>query len=296
MSLETGAPPLDASVKAKLADMRSAFRAMGSVVVGYSGGVDSTVVARVAHEELGERAIAVIGDSEAFPLGEVEAALEAAARFGIEVVRVTTHEMRNPNFRINTPDRCYHCKSELFSVLASVAASRGIAFVADGSNADDVSDHRPGMRAAGELGVRSPLLEAGITKAEVRKIARHLGLPNWDRPSFACLSSRFPYGTEITRELLERVDACERTLRELGFRQFRVRHHDTTCRIELEPPDLARALELRGILVERFRAAGYLYVALDLEGFRSGKMNDGLASGSTVPTSALRRTNAHREG
>jgi uncharacterized protein len=268
------APCLEGETARRFAQLEALLADMQSVVVGYSGGVDSTVLAKVAHDVLGARALAVIGNSEAFPKGEVDAALEVAQAIGMAVTCVPTHELSDPKFRANSPERCYHCKSELFGVLRRVADDRGFRCVADGSNADDAGDYRPGMRAGNELGVRSPLREAGMNKADVRAVARSLGLPNWDKPSFACLSSRFPYGTEITHELLERVDACERTLRELGFRQFRVRHHDTVCRIEVEPSDFPRLLDARAVVLERFRAAGYTYVSLDIEGFRSGKMND----------------------
>ena len=263
---------------------------MGQVVIGYSGGVDSTVVLKVAHDVLGEGAVAVTGDSEAFPQGEVDAALKVAEEMGITVTRVRTHELANPNFAVNTPNRCYHCKTELFTELQTVATERNIPWIADGSHSDDgrPGDHRPGLRAADERGVRSPLREAGMTKADVRELAMHLGLENWDKPSFACLSSRFPYGTEITADLLARLDGCEKTLRELGFRQFRVRHHDTVARIEVEPQDIMRLVELREPIHARFKELGYTYVTLDLEGYRSGKMNDTLAkSPGVVPLSAI---------
>lgn len=283
---------LSPEMQAKYDQMRDLLREMGEVVIGYSGGVDSAVVLKVAHDVLGDKAVAVTGDSEAFPQGEVDAALKVAEEMGVEVVRVRTHELSNIHFRVNNPDRCYHCKTELFSELLQVAAARGIRWIADGSHADDVGDHRPGMRAGEEHGVRSPLREAGIHKSEIRELAAYLGLSNWDKPSFACLSSRFPYGTEITPELLDRLDRCEKALRDLGFRQFRVRHHDTICRIEVEPQDIPRLVELREQVNASFKDLGYTYVTVDLEGYRSGKMNDTLAKGDavTIPVSSLFRT------
>lgn len=270
--------------------LRALIAEMGRVVIGYSGGVDSTLVLRVAHDVLGDDAIAVTGDSEAFPQGEVDAATDVAAEMGVSVVRVRTHELANPHFAVNNPNRCYHCKTELFTELRQVADERGIAWILDGSHADDgrPGDHRPGMRAAEERGVRSPLREAGMTKADVRALSLHLGVPNWDKPSFACLSSRFPYGTTITAELLAQLDGCEKLLRQLGFRQFRVRHHDTIARIEVEPQDIPRVVELRETINARFRELGYTYVTVDLEGYRSGKMNDTLASRPvTVPLASI---------
>jgi uncharacterized protein len=287
----TPAGALSPELQAKYLRLRAILLEMGEVVVGYSGGVDSTLVLKVAHDTLGAKALAVIGDSEAFPQGEVEAARKVAQEMGVEVVVRATHELNNERFRINNPDRCYHCKTELFSVLAEVAQERGIRWIADGSHADDMGDYRPGMRAGEERGVRSPLKEAGIGKEEIRLLAQFLGLSNWDKPSFACLSSRFPYGTVITPQLLAQVDGCERYLRELGFRQFRVRHHDTVCRLEVEPQDFPRVLQLREQITARFRELGYLYVTLDLEGFRSGKMNDGLKgrAGNLIQIEAVRR-------
>jgi len=272
--------PMNSDLATKYERLQAILREMGQVVLGYSGGVDSTLVMKVAHDMLGDNAVAVTGDSEAFPQGEVDAALEVAAKMGVTVTRVRTHELANPNFAVNTPNRCYHCKTELFTELQQVAQERGIRWIVDGSHAEDgkPGDHRPGLKAAEERGVRSPLREAGFTKADVRALALYLDVPNWDKPSFACLSSRFPYGTHITAELLAKLDGCEKVLRELGFRQFRVRHHDTVARIEVEPQDIARLVELREPINARFKELGYTYVTLDLEGYRSGKMNDTLAA------------------
>jgi pyridinium-3,5-biscarboxylic acid mononucleotide sulfurtransferase len=284
------AEALSADLEEKYAHLRQILREMGEVVIGYSGGVDSTLVMKVAHDVLGRDAVAVTGDSEAFPQGEVDAALEVAAEMGVEVTRVRTHELANPLFAVNTSNRCYHCKTELFTELRTVADERGIRWIADGSHADDgkPGDHRPGLRAADERGVRSPLREAGMTKADVRALALHLGVRNWDKPSFACLSSRFPYGTSITSELLAQLDGCEKYLRQLGFRQFRVRHHDTVARIEVETQDIPRVVELREQIFASFKELGYTYVTLDLEGYRSGKMNDTLTQKSNfVPLAAL---------
>jgi len=271
---------LDSELATKYRRLEAILRELGQVVLGYSGGVDSTLVMKVAHDVLGENAVAVTGDSEAFPQGEVDAALEVAAKMGVTVTRVRTHELANPNFAVNTPNRCYHCKTELFTELQQVAQERGIRWIVDGSHAEDgkPGDHRPGLKAAEERGVRSPLREAGFTKADVRALALYLDVPNWDKPSFACLSSRFPYGTQITADLLAKLDGCEKYLRELGFRQFRVRHHDTVARIEVEPQDIVRLVELREPINARFKELGYTYVTLDLEGYRSGKMNDTLAA------------------
>jgi len=274
------ADALPAHLQAKYDRLRAILHEMGSVAIGLSGGVDSTLLVKVAHEVLGDRCLAVIGESEAFPEGEIEEAKRLAEQIGVRVRVVRTHELNNPLFRVNRPDRCYHCKTELFTILRRVADEEGIAWIADGSHLDDTSDYRPGMRAAQEFGVRSPLLEAGFRKAEIRELARGLGLPIWDKPAFACLSSRFPYGMPITRERLLQVDRAERFLRELGFRQVRVRHHETIARIEVPPDDFPRLLQHASAIVAHLKSLGYTYVALDLEGYRSGKMNDTLR---TIP-------------
>lgn len=279
VTFDTASPDvLSPELQSKYTSLQQILRDMGSVVIGYSGGVDSTLVLKVAHDVLGINAVAVTGDSEAFPQGEVDAALEVAEKMGVQVTRVRTHELSNIHFAVNNPNRCYHCKTELFSELKEVADAMNIPWILDGSHAEDgkPGDHRPGMKAAEEKGVRSPLREAGFSKADIRALSLYLGVPNWDKPSFACLSSRFPYGTEITAPLLARLDGCEKYLRDLGFRQFRVRHHDTVARIEVETQDIPRLVELRESINVRFKELGYTYITLDLEGYRSGKMNDTL--------------------
>ncbi|MEN3002319.1 MAG: ATP-dependent sacrificial sulfur transferase LarE [Armatimonadota bacterium] len=269
---------LTPELQAKYDRLRAILQEMGSVAIGLSGGVDSTLLVKVAHAVLGERCLAVIGESEAFPEGEIEEAKRLAEQIGVRVRLIRTHELNNPLFSVNRPDRCYHCKTELFRLMRQVADEEGITWIADGTHLDDTGDYRPGMRAAQEFGVRAPLLEAGFRKADIRALARALGLPIWDKPSFACLSSRFPYGTPITRELLIQVDRAERFLRELGFRQVRVRHHDTIARIEVPPEEFPRLLQHAPAIVAHLRSLGYTYVTLDLEGYRSGKMNDVLRS------------------
>ncbi|MBE0476412.1 MAG: ATP-dependent sacrificial sulfur transferase LarE [Coriobacteriia bacterium] len=248
-----------------------------SVLVAYSGGVDSTLLAVAAHAVMGSSCLAVLALSDTYPPSEADSARSTAAALGLRVMEVETNELADPRFRANGPDRCYHCKSELFGLLKTVAEVRGLEHVADGSNADDDADHRPGARAAAELDILTPLRDVGMTKAHVRDVARMLDLPNWDKPSMACLASRFPYGCEITSEDLERVMLAEDGLRALGLRQSRVRAHGEVARVEVGADEMQRAWESRAQVLEAVRAGGFPYVALDLEGYRSGSMNDVLA-------------------
>ncbi len=264
-------------INEKYTQLQSILRTMGGVAIGYSGGVDSTLLLKVAVDVLGDRAVAMIGRSDTYPTREFEEALALAKRIGARTVVVNTEETDVLKFQENPPDRCYYCKTELFGKLGELAAREGIAWIADGTITDDVGDFRPGMKAKSEKQVRSPLLEAGFSKEDVRALSRRLELPTWDKPAFACLSSRFPYGTGITRENLQKVDAAETYLRDLGFRFFRVRFHDSsTARIEIAPQDFPRIIDdtVRSGLITQLKALGFVYVTLDLQGYRTGSMNE----------------------
>jgi uncharacterized protein len=263
------------STSVKLQRLHAALASTGGAVVAFSGGTDSALVAAVAARALGDRALAVTAVSPSLPPGELGEAREVAALVGVRHRSVRTHEVGREAYAANGPDRCYHCKSELYDVLGRIAVEEGLPAVVSGANVDDLGDWRPGLQAAGERGVRHPLVEAGMTKAEVREAARDLGLPTWDKPASACLSSRIEHGVRITVEELSRVGRAERAVKELGFRQVRVRVHGDVARLEVEPGDLERIASpaVRQRVVEALRALGFRYVTLDLEGFRSGSMN-----------------------
>lgn len=272
---------MDPVLEEKDARLRGLLREAGGCVIGFSGGVDSTLLFAVAARELGVRALAVTATSATYPERELGEARELAARIGGRHRVIASEELDIPGFADNPADRCYHCKKELFQKLRAVAAEEGLPLVADGSNVDDRGDYRPGRRALRELGVRSPLEEVELSKAEIRALSRELGLPTWDKPAFACLSSRFPYGTRITREKLVQVGRAEEALRELGLRVLRVRHHGDVARLELGPEEFGRAADgLREEVVRRVKAAGFAYVALDLQGYRTGAMNETLSARS----------------
>ncbi|HLB24147.1 MAG TPA: ATP-dependent sacrificial sulfur transferase LarE, partial [Dehalococcoidia bacterium] len=249
-------------MESKLNDLRRIVGGMESAIIAFSAGVDSTFVAAVAAGILGERALAVTGVSPSIPASEVEEAKDLAARIGVRHLLLPTSEMDRPGYVENSPQRCYHCKTELYSLLEDMAARDGYAFVLDGCNIDDLGDHRPGRVAASEHRVRSPLIEAGLTKTDIRELSRRRGLPTWDKPAMACLSSRIPYGTPVTVGALDQIGAAEAFLRQLGLRQLRVRHHDEVARIEVEPQDVALVVEHRDRIVTRLRNLGYKYVTL----------------------------------
>jgi uncharacterized protein len=270
--------PLTPALLTKLEQMRAIMHECGSVLVAYSGGVDSALVMAVAHRELGEKALACIGISPSYPVREMRDAVKLAEALGVPYRLVNTEEYLDPNYAANPNNRCYFCKSELHNQLKEILVGEGWGVVLDGNNASDVGDYRPGMQAARERGVRSPLLEANIAKAEVRALAHHLGLPIWDKPAMACLSSRVPHGTPITPELLRQIEAAEDVLVELGFRQFRVRHHNEIARLELPAEEFPKAIEEHMAIVNGVKAAGYRFVTLDLAGFRSGSLNNASAA------------------
>jgi len=266
---------MQGQLASKYESLKRILAKTGGVVVAYSGGVDSTLLLKAAVETLADRALAVTAVSETYPAEEVEEAVCLASELGARLRRLHTDELDMEEFASNPPERCYYCKGELFGKLLEIAREEGLPVVVDGSNVDDIGDFRPGMRAAAQLGVRSPLLEAGLTKADIRELSRALGLPTWDKPSFACLASRFPYGHRITRAELAQVAAAEQALRGLGLKQVRVRHYGQTARIEVpqDSIELVAAAENRTRIVSELRRLGYLYVTLDLEGYRTGSMN-----------------------
>ena len=266
------------SRRERAAALFARLRALPSVVVAYSGGVDSAYLAWAATTALGARAVAVTAESPSYPERHRMMAIEVARRFELQHEFIRTDELARPAYRANAPDRCYHCKHELYARLTAIAADRGIAAVADGSNADDRGDYRPGRKAAREFGIISPLDDAGLTKDDIRALSREAGLPTWDEPASACLSSRIPYHSEVSEEKLRAIETAEDALRRLGFRVLRVRHHGDVARIEISPAELPRLLdaEVAAAVDAAVRQAGFRYVAVDLRGYRLGSLNEGL--------------------
>jgi uncharacterized protein len=265
-------------LESKAAALDARLAALGSVLVAYSGGVDSAFLAVTAARVLGPAAVCITADSPSYPDRHRKLAVDTARAFGLRHEIIQTSEIERPEYRANPANRCYYCKHELYTRLTGIAASRGIAAVIDGSNADDRGDYRPGRQAAREFGVLSPLDDSGLTKTEIRELARRAGLATWDEPASACLSSRIPYHSEVTPEKLRQIEAAERVLRRLGFRVFRVRHHDTIARLELGRDEIARALEpsVADTLDRELRRLGYAHVTVDLRGYRLGSLNEAL--------------------
>jgi uncharacterized protein len=286
-------------IQRKFENLKDILRSMGKVLVAFSGGVDSTFLLKVARDVLGPSIMAVIASSATYPEKEQQEALHIAKELNVSYKVIQTKELDDPRFRDNPPERCYFCKKELFSKLKEIAVEENIPYVCDGSNFEDTFDFRPGSRAAQELDVRSPLKEARLSKSEIRVLSKELGLPTWDKPAMACLSSRFPYYTAIDEDSLRRIDSAEEYLRSKGFSQLRVRHYGQTARIEIDPSDfsLILAKETRKEIVAELKKIGYLYVTLDLAGYRTGSMNEPLlGSGSSGPKKTDDRTGGKLPG
>lgn len=263
-------------VEDKLKKLKEIIEELESAVIAFSGGCDSSFLAKIAYEVLGDRAIAITANSELYADSEVKDSKKIAADIGIKHEIISSNELGVPGFRENPPDRCYFCKKELFSKLSRIAEKEGFNYVLDGSNFDDGDDYRPGMKAGRELNIRSPLREAELTKDEIRELSRKFGLYTADKPAMACLASRFPYGTKIRERDLQRIEKSEEFLRDLGFTQLRVRHHGNIARIEILPQDIKSILrnDFREKILEKFKRLGYKYVTIDLEGYRTGSMNE----------------------
>lgn len=274
--------PLSGELTAKLDALRASLGAMDSALVAYSGGVDSSLVAFLAAEVLGAKALAVTSGSASLKRSDLSLAKRLAEEWGMRHRVIVTDELSKPDYRANPVNRCFHCKTSLYTALADIARQEGFTEILNGTNTDDLGDHRPGLIAAEDFAVRSPLVEAGVDKAGVRALAAHLGLDNADKPQSACLSSRFPYGASINAERLAQVERAEECLARLGFVEFRVRHHEDVARLEIGAGELGRALELRDTLQAEIQACGYRFVALDLGAFRSGSLNEGIINAVNI--------------